>query len=529
MAPKVEIIDNPYTRQLNILVDNKPLSAYSTLEKYMDEPFHYWCEKILPAIHEELNGGSFFFTLKSEKQNLIIMEKICNSVAYCIGFSGSSIDKSTPLTERMSKLNRLIQNNNLTGYRSVNHNAVFVVSQKYAGLKKELAEISIENLFCHVSVKTFFPEEYTFEDSNNTTVFIVCDKCDEERMINKIGMKSGFVVSFGEMCGFVKKEDDIFYFSTTMNNLFNTVFDCFKLVPLNDIFFNCVTTLSYDIKEKYKSELSDITGTSPLIIPKPESLNVEVGKSVCIKFESDFPGHQFAVSDMYFRYSVDGIIRCDGMRVVGLKEGKSKLLVYQKGQIKPSVELEYNVIFRNRIETIELDESEACIGLGDKTNLKYIFYPDDADNKDEIRFRSENDSIARVSSNGTVVAVSEGTCKIWVTAGNVSDCCVVSVLPHMKRIVFPESEIYIKPGEKLPIYIKTVPEVCVNNKLDYSCIDIRVANFANSKLIGVSCGGTKLVIQNRAENLRIDIPVHVGYRKEQKSKSKQGFLKRLLG
>ena len=54
MVTRVELINNPYKQQLRILMNGEAVSVYSNLEKFMDEPFSYWCDRILEGYEEKL-------------------------------------------------------------------------------------------------------------------------------------------------------------------------------------------------------------------------------------------------------------------------------------------------------------------------------------------------------------------------------------------------------------------------------------------------------------------------------------------
>ena len=65
-------------------------------------------------------------------------------------------------------------------------------------------------------------------------------------------------------------------------------------------------------------------------------------------------------------------------------------------------------------------------GIGESFSLEAIVSPNDASNK-EVNWKSSNESVCIVS-NGTVVAVGEGTCVIIATSvdgGFIATCTVV--------------------------------------------------------------------------------------------------------
>lgn len=77
---------------------------------------------------------------------------------------------------------------------------------------------------------------------------------------------------------------------------------------------------------------------------------------------------------------------------------------------------------------VTLDTTELSLSVGEEYTLTASVSPDNADIPDVI-WSSDNESVARVDSNGTVTAVAEGEAEITVTTvdGGFSDVCVVTV------------------------------------------------------------------------------------------------------
>ena len=59
MYPEVELINNPYTQRLRVLINGKAASEYTGMERFIGEPFVYWCDKIFEAVYEECNRQPF--------------------------------------------------------------------------------------------------------------------------------------------------------------------------------------------------------------------------------------------------------------------------------------------------------------------------------------------------------------------------------------------------------------------------------------------------------------------------------------
>ena len=60
--------------------------------------------------------------------------------------------------------------------------------------------------------------------------------------------------------------------------------------------------------------------------------------------------------------------------------------------------------------------------------------PEDAQNKDDIEWSSDNTAVATVDENGVVTGVAKGTANITVTVGNVSKTVPVTVAVPLKSL-----------------------------------------------------------------------------------------------
>lgn len=82
-----------------------------------------------------------------------------------------------------------------------------------------------------------------------------------------------------------------------------------------------------------------------------------------------------------------------------------------------------------KVTSISLNKTSLSMEIGQTETLSATVYPNNATNKN-VTWKSSNTSVATVSSNGTVTAVSKGTSTITCTANDgsgVSTSCVVTV------------------------------------------------------------------------------------------------------
>lgn len=87
------------------------------------------------------------------------------------------------------------------------------------------------------------------------------------------------------------------------------------------------------------------------------------------------------------------------------------------------------------VEEIVLSKSSVELKAGDSTSISYTISPDKAADAD-VTWKSSNESVATVSSNGKITGKGEGSCTITVTAGGKTDTLTVTVKegPDFKAI-----------------------------------------------------------------------------------------------
>ena len=98
------------------------------------------------------------------------------------------------------------------------------------------------------------------------------------------------------------------------------------------------------------------------------------------------------------------------------------------------------------VTSVELDQSELALSLGDSYTLKVTVHPNDADNK-AISWSSSDESVATVEG-GTVKAMSAGTATITVRTedGGHTATCVVTVTDPTGTEAVSGEQVYVKGG-----------------------------------------------------------------------------------
>ena len=144
---------------------------------------------------------------------------------------------------------------------------------------------------------------------------------------------------------------------------------------------------------------------------------------------------------------------------------------------------------------MEISPNNISLEEGESTQLKAIITPSEA--KDNLTWKSENTSIATVTSNGVVKAVKQGSVVIKVSTTNgLTATCKVNVAPLPTEVQLPEN-IEIVEG-----YHKTLIPVLLpnNSKTTYkwTSSNTSVATVsANGKIIAKQVGSADIKVTTK--------------------------------
>ena len=101
-------------------------------------------------------------------------------------------------------------------------------------------------------------------------------------------------------------------------------------------------------------------------------------------------------------------------------EDGNKLEITEEGTLKPA---------EVSVTGVTLNKSEMSLTVGGEATLTATVAPENATNK-AVTWRSDNDAVATVDSNGKVTAVSSGTATITAKAGDKAATCAVTVTTY---------------------------------------------------------------------------------------------------
>lgn len=522
MAIFVRMTYNPYAQQLQILINGEKVSSYSILKKYANQPFVKWCDEIFDAIHQECNYGKYRIIFCSREEEIRIMQKMADLDSCCEQFTFSLPVQNKSLPQRMADLSHLLkQNGKVKIPRQRIRTQFFLDPMLGQDLIQSVKELEISNSYCEVQT------DITTEKKQipGADVYFKISATEQKEWEAELPFSSGFYIEKSDETGFLGKRGQVFAYRTTEGNLFETIFSCFLLYPLLKVFIDTVKQLPEEFKNRYKHELESMFSIWPAVIPKSESYIIELGRSKRITFSSDMPEYKIDINKLRFEYSMPGIITCNGFQIDGLKVGNAVLWIYRNGENNPCASVNCEVIRRNRITEISLEEQSVVLGEGDKYQLNCIWYPGDADNVNTISWKSDHPDIAEVDAEGVISGIKEGVCTIYCMAEQVSTSCMCMVKPYLKNIIPYTNEIEILYGTTYELSYCLEPEECIDNNIEIISKDLKTVNVVGNTIKGTGTGQTTVVLQNSRKTVNAQIQVTVLDERQWKKheKKKKGF------
>lgn len=526
MSTKVIIQNNPYMQRVRILINGKPASMYGALEQYQDEPFWNWCDHIIEEVYHECNESNIDLVYIGREEENTIFKRIAEEYPYCsYQFRPFSVQQN--FQQKLKALSVFISAHHFNVGQK-HFKVAFYLSKKYLPLKNDFLNLEVSNVYCEIKPLIYELSYFETTCMSNDFNFIIDEKIEAKKIANLCSNLFCFLLHIGSENIFEKKLKRIFVYQCSIEQIFSTVFDCLKLVPLLMAFRECVQTIfNSDLLSVYENsnEFLQILSIEKPFYVDCENNIIEVGKSVSIHINQG--EKQFAVEQIHFEYEKQGILSCNGLRVTEHAPGNCKMYMFRKGENTPFYTMEFKVIQRNRISEIVLEDGTFFIGEGDKYKLTYHYYPLDADNTDQIKWTTDNKNGLQISDAGVVSALKTGQYRIYCSAEQVSSSVVCVVKPYMREIQMDESDIKLLLGETYSLQYTFSPINCIDDEVCVNSENLQIINSVGSILKAVGCGETDVTVSNKRGTVKRQ--VHVIVETEEKIEKKKGVFARLFG
>ena len=154
--------------------------------------------------------------------------------------------------------------------------------------------------------------------------------------------------------------------------------------------------------------------------------------------------------------------------------------------------------FEKEVQSIELNESDVTMTVGDSLGITAKILPEDAKTK-SLDWTSSDNKIVTVS-DGTLKAKSAGTAVVTAKAENdIKATCNVTVTDkEVTSITLSSANVSVKEGKKIQLLAKTQPSDAPSGVLEWSSSDEKVA-IVNSEgfVTGVKSGVASITCKSQ--------------------------------
>lgn len=519
MSSIVEMCFNPYLCSTQILINGKPPSDYSSLIQYMTVPLYEWYDRIIDLLYNEIND-SFSLLFIGRKFDAEIIRSLVEQSEECVAFSHKEFMVDTPLQKRLVVLNEIIKKNR-SNIEKTKINIDFIITDDF--FNTYIRELDVRNRFCFVEKYIYSINEYLHSNCHSEYLFILCKNYDEIYQINSQA-KCVFAIKLEQSESYIEYKQGIIFISTSRDKVFDTLFDCLLHAPLCDIYTKCTKALSGNKNIVFTDSFRILTAIKPLVkVDMPKT--VEMGKSISLSIYTEPKMAELPMLE--FEYDHSGVVNCTNQRIEGLREGIVNILLYEKGSNQPFDLKQVRVIKRNRITSLLLTDKQIVLGEGDRKNLSVTYFPEDADNADQIEWYSTDETVVKVDSKGKLQAVSKGECQVICSAENVSNRMSVEVKPYLEDLEINNFNIEevtdIALSEETVIDISPLPIDAIDSSFTISSANTLVVNVIGKTIHPVSLGETQVNITNSSGRIKKTIYVRVVKKIKNKSSEKRSF------
>ena len=168
------------------------------------------------------------------------------------------------------------------------------------------------------------------------------------------------------------------------------------------------------------------------------------------------------------------------------------------------------------VTSVELDNTDITIKVGESKTLKVTIKPDNATDK-TITWASLKTDIVTVDTDGKVTAVKEGVASVTATCGGKTASCKVTVkkaVVEVTSITISETSLNLTEGDTKTITATVNPSDATDKTINWTSSDNNVATVSNGTItakapgnatIQASCGGKTASCQVTVNAKAIDV------------------------
>lgn len=514
---QIVVFYNPFLPELKISVNGKKLSSYSALASFQHQRLEMWCDCLFVELYREVNSDYEVLCISNEF-TCEWLEELAQRNPHCISFSSQSLPIDASVYERLEKLEMLgcevakepvvipvinaSDNDEMT-------TAVYEILEEQ-GIFENISEDGIEWTDCPLTTVEIKSFDLTDQLPYNSSVAIAL--CESER--DAIELNSDipiYALVMGTETHFIKRQGTRIYFSVDPDDIGKLLLEIIEeeaLCPLlSQQSYHFPAYAKEFLTESEKEELALICQASPMcrvMVPQV----CDVGRAIELEAKV-FPVN--CEADLKIISSATDIIEINEDTLYPHAVGTAELSIFIGNDPYPVATEVIKVQRRNLITDIVLFPSILYMPVGEKNKLTLSIVPDNAENKDEIRWSSDDNGVAEIDAiSGVITTKSCGHCCITACTQEVSKMVSLEVQPPMEDISCSCSFMELSVGEQKEWKYQIIPENAYG--IEYLRIlssDKNIAEYQEGCIIGRKAGECRVYIKNQSGSISRELKVIV--------------------
>lgn len=514
---QVIVFYNPFLPELKISVNGKKLSPYSSLMSFQHQRLEKWSDCLFTELYREVNSDYEILCISNEF-TCEWLEELAQRNSHCISFVNQSLPMDANVYERLDKLEMLgsdgadesivipIVNVSDNNEMSV---AVYEVLEEQ-GIFEDISEDGITWTDCPlatVEIKTF--------DVNDAIPYdapVIVALCENEDDYIKLDTDAPiYALVMGTETRFIKRQGTKLYFSVDPDDIGKLLLGIIEeeaLCPLlSQLSYNFPAYAKEFLTETEKEDLELVCQASPMCnISIPQVC--DIGRTVELDIHI-FPAN--SETSLRVVTNSSNIVDVDEYTLYPRATGTAEITVFIGDDPYPVTTEIIKVQKRNLITDITLFPSTLYMPVGGESELTLTIVPDNADNKDEIRWSCDDHSVATVDfSYGVITARACGRCCITAYTQEVSKTIFLEVQPEIEDILCPCSFLELGVGEQKEWKYQIIPENAYGKDfLRVVSSDKNVAEYRGGYVLGKNSGECKIYIKNQSGSVSRELKVLV--------------------
>lgn len=180
--------------------------------------------------------------------------------------------------------------------------------------------------------------------------------------------------------------------------------------------------------------------------------------------------------------------------LVTAKENGGKVVIKAVSKTDSNVFASCEVTVIEHVSTFTLSESSLEMRKGESETIEAIILPSDATDK-SVSWRSDNEAVATVDSQGKVTAVSSGSANIVAVTkdGQKEASCAIKVFREIEELSLSAEKLTVKNADEFQLTVNALPSEN-DETISFESSDISVLTVDSNGKVTAIAGGTADII-----------------------------------